>query len=138
MACSLPWLRLALPTEAVQAGRVALRWGCAVLGAIASDLPVEDARDASLPQVQDEAAVGLAGEGDTLDQAVHLELESWRLDRLLQLLEQIVIGPAQLVCLEDPLAGRQGEVAVLRLDLALEDRAELELRRHGPADRGAS
>ena len=125
-----------LADEAVQASRVALRRAGPVLGAIAPDLPVIDAGDAALPQVQDEAAVGLAGERHAFDQAVHLELEARRLDRLLQLLQEIVIGPAQLVRLEDPLAGREGEVAVLRLHLALEDGRKLELGRGGVAEQG--
>ena len=125
-----------LANEAVQADGVSLGGRCAILGAIALDLPVEDARDAPAAQVQDEAAVRLAGEGHAVDKAVHLELEARRLDGLLEQLEQIAVGPAQLVRLEHPLAGRQGEVAVLRFDLTLEDRAELELSGHGLAKEG--
>ena len=89
-----------------------------------------------MPQVQDEAAVRLACERHAEDQSVHLELETRRLDRLLQLLQEIVVGSAQLVRLEDALAGRQREVAVLRLHLALEDGRKLELRRGGVAEQG--
>ena len=125
-----------LAHEAIQAGRIAFRRAGSVLGAVPPDLPVINAGDAALPQVQDEAAVRLTRERHAEDQAVHLELEARRLDRLLQLLQEIVIGPAQLVCLEDPLAGREGEVAVLRLHLALEDGRKLELGRGSVAEQG--
>ena len=122
--------------EAVKTDRVPLGRRCAILGAIATHLPVEDARDAPRSQVQNEPAIGLAREGHAEDHAVQLELEAGRFDGLLKQLEQIVVGTGQLVCLEDPLAGVQGKVAVVRLHLALENRAKLELGGHGLAEEG--
>ena len=78
-------------------------------------------------EVEYEATIRLAGEGDAGDDAIDLELEAGRLDGLLQEGQQLVVGPGQLVGVEADLARDQGEVPALRLNLGLEDCRKLEL-----------
>src|SRR5208282_6897070 len=112
---------------------IALRRARPVLAAIAVDLEVVDHADAALAQVQHETHVGLAQEGCPADRAGEGEFKARWLDALLEHSQQFVVGSAQLEGLEAVLAGPQGEVAALWLDLTLEDRAELKLGRHGAA-----
>ena len=92
------------------------------------DFPIQNRVDQAETEVQHEAAVWLAGERRTGDDAIDLELEARFLDRLLQQHQQFAEGPGELVGVEAHLAGRAGEVTTGRLNLALEDRLESKRR----------